>query len=218
MNPEHRKALVRRARTIKGVPTALALFSGGGGLDLGFKFAGFKILAATDSDPYAAKTHAINWPGVPFILKDIRTLSVTEILEATSGRRPDVIIGGPPCEGFSTLGARLSADPRNLLVDSFVRIADALRPGAVVAIGTERLQNEAPGHGDAGIAIALAYTIGATQSVTFTIPRAWLSKPKRPISGPGGVEVTYDYQGSYDGTALCALSVVLKNQNDGTAY
>jgi hypothetical protein len=72
--------------------------------------------------------------------------------------------------------------------------------------------------GSSSIAIALAYTIGATQSVTFTIPRAWLSKPKRPISGPGGVEVTYDYQGSYDGTALCALSVVLKNQNDGTAY
>lgn len=142
MNPEHRKALVRRARTIKGVPTALALFSGGGGLDLGFKFAGFKILAATDSDPYAAKTHAINWPGVPFILKDIRTLSVTEILEATSGRRPDVIIGGPPCEGFSTLGARLSADPRNLLVDSFVRIADALRPQAILVENVRAIATE----------------------------------------------------------------------------
>lgn len=131
-----------RARTVKGVPTAIGLFVGGGGLDLGFRQAGFDILAATDSDPYAEKTHQRNWPGVPFLREDIRTLTVEKIGEATRGRRPDVVIGGPPCQGFSTLGDRLSADPRNALVDAFMRIVDGLRPQAVIienvrAIATE---------------------------------------------------------------------------------
>ena len=132
----------RRARTVRGVPTVVALFSGAGGLDLGFKQAGFRVLLATDIDPAAAKTHARNWPKAPFICKDVRELSVVEILEATKERRPDVLIGGPPCEGFSTLGVRQSADPRNILVDAFIRIAEGLQPQAIVlenvrAIATE---------------------------------------------------------------------------------
>jgi len=131
-----------RARTVKGVPTALGLFVGGGGLDLGFKQAGFRLLAASDNEPAAQATHQTNWPDVPFILEDVRKLSIAQIAEATKGRRPDVIIGGPPCQGFSTLGDRLSADPRNDLVDAFIRIVDGVRPQAVVienvrAIATE---------------------------------------------------------------------------------
>lgn len=132
----------RRARTVRGVPTALSLFAGGGGLDLGFRQAGFRILAATDNNPYAEHTHKTNWPTVPFILEDVRKLTISRIAEVTGGRRPDVLIGGPPCQGFSTLGDRLSADPRNDLVDAFIRIVDGLRPQAVLienvrAIATE---------------------------------------------------------------------------------
>lgn len=135
-------ARATRARTVKGVPTAVGLFVGAGGLDLGFRQAGFKLLAATDVEPEAEATHQLNWPGVPFILEDVRKLTVERISEATQGRRPDVVIGGPPCQGFSTLGSRLSADPRNDLVDAFIRIIDGLRPQAVVienvrAIATE---------------------------------------------------------------------------------
>lgn len=135
-------ARATRARTVKGVPTALGLFVGGGGLDLGFKLAGFRLLAASDNEPAAQATHQANWPDVPFILEDVRKLSIVQIAEATRGRRPDVIIGGPPCQGFSTLGDRLSADPRNDLVDAFIRIVDGVRPQAVVienvrAIATE---------------------------------------------------------------------------------
>ena len=120
----------------------MGLFVGGGGLDLGFKQAGFQLLAATDFEPAAEETHKLNWPGVPFLRQDIRKLSVDQIADATKGRRPDVIIGGPPCQGFSTLGDRLSADPRNVLVDAFLRIVDGVRPQAVVienvrAIATE---------------------------------------------------------------------------------
>lgn len=139
---ESGSARATRARTVKGVPTAVGLFVGAGGLDLGFRQAGFKLLAASDFEPEAEATHQLNWPGVPFILEDIRKLTVDRIAEATQGRRPDVVIGGPPCQGFSTLGSRLSADPRNDLVDAFIRIIDGLRPQAVVienvrAIATE---------------------------------------------------------------------------------
>jgi len=123
---------VTRARTVRGVPTAVGLFVGGGGLDLGFRQAGFRLLMATDIDPNAQRTHERNWPDVPFLLRDVRTLTAADIAVATSGRRPDVIIGGPPCQGFSTLGDRLSADPRNDLVDAFVRIVDGLRPQAIL--------------------------------------------------------------------------------------
>src|SRR6267142_412712 len=142
ISAESKSSRSTRARTIKGVPTAFGLFVGGGGLDLGFHQAGYLLLAATDSDPYAQKTHERNWPDVPFILSDIRTLNFATIDKALEGKRPDVIVGGPPCQGFSTLGDRLSCDPRNDLVDAFIRIVDGLRPQAVVienvrAIATE---------------------------------------------------------------------------------
>lgn len=131
-----------RSRTVKGVPTAVGLFVGAGGLDLGFRQAGFRLLAATDHEPYAEKTHQRNWPDVPFLLQDIRTLTVEDILKATKGRRPDVIIGGPPCQGFSTLGSRLSADPRNDLVDAFIRIVAGLRPQAVIVENVRAIATE----------------------------------------------------------------------------
>jgi DNA (cytosine-5)-methyltransferase 1 len=134
-----------RARTVRGVPTALGLFVGGGGLDLGFRSAGYRLLAATDVNPHAASTHRRNCPAIPFIQEDIRTLSIETISGATKGRRPDVIIGGPPCQGFSTLGDRLSADPRNDLVDAFVRIVDALRPQALVVENVRAIATEYKG-------------------------------------------------------------------------
>lgn len=142
---ETRTARSTRARTVKGVPTAVGLFVGGGGFDLGFRNAGFRLLAATDHDPYAERTHQKNWPGVPFLLSDVRTLSVGAIEEATGGRRPDVIIGGPPCQGFSTLGDRVSADPRNDLVDAFVRIVDGLRPQALIVENVRAIATEYKG-------------------------------------------------------------------------
>ena len=142
MRFEPKEDEIRRARTVKGVPTVVALFSGGGGLDLGFRMAGFKLLLSTDHDSYAEKTHHRNWPDVPFLLRDARELTPREILDATKGRRPDVLIGGPPCQGFSTLGSRLSADPRNVLVDEFVRLAEGLRPQAVVVENVRAISTE----------------------------------------------------------------------------
>jgi DNA (cytosine-5)-methyltransferase 1 len=112
-------------------PTAIELFAGAGGLSLGFEQAGFKMLAATDIEPYSQNTFLLNFPKVPFLLGDIRSLQSTELLSA-AGATPDLLIGGPPCQGFSTLGAKMSADPRNRLIDEFVRLARDIQPKIVV--------------------------------------------------------------------------------------
>lgn len=139
------KERAKRARTVKGVPTALGLFVGGGGLDLGFLQAGFRLLAASDVDSAAAKTHERNWPGVPFVQEDVRSLTADALMSATKGRRPDVVIGGPPCQGFSTLGDRHSSDPRNELVDAFIRLVDEIQPQAVVIENVRAIVTEYKG-------------------------------------------------------------------------
>jgi DNA (cytosine-5)-methyltransferase 1 len=136
------KSKVKRGRTVEGIPTCLSLFSGGGGLDLGFEKAGFKILAATDHEKTAKITYEKNWPKVPFLHKDIRLLEAKEIVSALGGKRPDVIIGGPPCQGFSTLGARNSSDPRNSLVNEFIRIVAQLKPQAILIENVKAISTE----------------------------------------------------------------------------
>lgn len=107
---------------------AYSLFSGGGGFQIGMEKAGFNVLVANDIEVAAAQTHKENWPDNPFLLKDIRTVSGQELLDLAGGIKPDIIFGGPPCQGFSTLGTKQSADPRNNLFDHFVRVVDELQP------------------------------------------------------------------------------------------
>jgi DNA (cytosine-5)-methyltransferase 1 len=108
--------------------TAYALFAGAGGFSLGIEKAGFKIAVASDFSEYAAKTHKRNKPNIPFIQEDARKLSSNALLEAAGGIPPDLIVGGPPCQGFSTLGDKLSNDPRNQLFKSFAKIVADLKP------------------------------------------------------------------------------------------
>ena len=67
----------------------------------------------------AIETHNLNYPHVPLISEDIRTIT-NDRLASYSGK-VDVIVGGPPCQGFSTIGKRLVKDPRNELVFEFIR-------------------------------------------------------------------------------------------------
>ena len=108
--------------------TVFALFSGAGGLHLGLEQAGFEIAVASDISLHAEKTHKINRPNIPFIREDARKLSGIQLVEAANGIKPDIIVGGPPCQGFSTLGDKLSGDPRNNLFASFARIVEELEP------------------------------------------------------------------------------------------
>lgn len=106
----------------------ISLFTGAGGLDIGFKEAGFEGLFASDIMPQARDTYIRNYPDEPYLLADIRKLTIDQIRSYIGDKKVDVILGGPPCQGFSNMGNKNSADPRNLLFESYVKIVDAIRP------------------------------------------------------------------------------------------
>lgn len=115
--------------------TVLDLFSGIGGLHSGFKDEGFEISLAIDFDENCEKTHKSNYPEIRFIKKDIRLISNEEI-KALVGNKIDVLLGGPPCQGFSTIGNRASSNPykrkkrdsRNDLFNEYIRILNLIKP------------------------------------------------------------------------------------------
>ena len=118
-----------------------SLFTGAGGLDIGFEEAGFEIIGATDIWPESAKTMLLNFPQIPFLCKDIRQIEPSEILALTNGVYPDVFVGGPPCQGFSVMGDKNSADPRNTLFESYARLVGALKPKSFVFENVKGIQS-----------------------------------------------------------------------------
>lgn len=110
----------------------VTLFSGCGGMSLGFKMAGFKVTLALDSDKYCAQTFAYNFPETAFVLGDARKITLSELEGQTDNSEPYVIAAGVPCQGFSIAGKRMIDDPRNVLYKEFVRIVSALQPKWVV--------------------------------------------------------------------------------------
>lgn len=111
------------------------LFSGCGGMSLGFKMAGYRSLLASDIDENCEKTFVSNFPETPFIRKDISAISKEEVDAVLGGLWPDVIIGGPPCQGFSLANKNRNKskdDPRNRLFYQFVKFIDWYSPKAFV--------------------------------------------------------------------------------------
>ena len=115
--------------------TSIDLFSGCGGMSLGFRMAGFRSVFASDVDENAGKTFVRNFPETPFMVKDICLITKEEVDELAGGIVPDVIIGGPPCQGFSLANKRrnkIKDDPRNRLFYQFVKFIDWYSPRAFV--------------------------------------------------------------------------------------
>jgi DNA (cytosine-5)-methyltransferase 1 len=112
----------------------LDLFSGVGGLSTGFKQAGYTALAALDYKPEAVQTYQYNHPNTNVILQNIRKTNAKQVIKKTTSTLDDidVIIGGPPCEGFSTVGYRRPEDPRNSLFYEFARFVEDVQPKAFV--------------------------------------------------------------------------------------
>lgn len=102
---------------------AIDLFCGAGGLSLGFQRAGFRVVCAVDSWAPAVETYRTNLGD--HVLQR-RISAEIDIPEAA------VIVGGPPCQGFSSAGRRTDDDERNSLVDVFARIVARVRPAAFV--------------------------------------------------------------------------------------
>lgn len=112
--------------------TTVDLFSGAGGFTEGFKKAGgFETVLAIDSDQHAVKTFSHNHPEVNVICEDIVNFS-SEKLAVLVKKNVDVVIGGPPCQGFSLAGRRLPDDPKNQLFREYVRVVKYLSPEVII--------------------------------------------------------------------------------------
>ena len=108
----------------------IELFAGAGGMGTGFIKEGFNIIVANDILEDCAKTYVINHPNTKYIVKDISQITSKDLLANTKYTKNDIdiIIGGPPCQGFSTLGKRFIDDPRNRLFKEYVRIVEDINP------------------------------------------------------------------------------------------
>ena len=108
------------------------LFCGCGGLSLGFEQAGYNVLLGIDNWEDALVTYRHNHKGGKTLCADLMNLSPAEIESAIGKQKIDVIIGGPPCQGFSVAGKRIIEDDRNKLYKSFVRMVNYFKPSAFV--------------------------------------------------------------------------------------
>lgn len=110
----------------------LDLFCGAGGMSCGFRMAGFDIVGGVDFEPSAIKTHEHNFPNGVNYCGDIREFT-NEMIKENFPDGVDVIIGGPPCQGFSSANMQqkdVVDDPRNRLFMEFIRFVEQLKPKA----------------------------------------------------------------------------------------
>ena len=108
--------------------TVISLFSGAGGLSKGFALAGCKPVAGAEIDRDARATYEANL-GIPCLGLDLSAVTPAELRQSMGiGRAPFAIVGGPPCQGFSSAGMRDGADPRNRLIFNYLHIVEELRP------------------------------------------------------------------------------------------
>lgn len=110
----------------------LDLFCGCGGLSFGFEQVGYRILLGIDVWEDALKTFKYNHRYSDILCADLSTLSPLEVNNKINGQEVDVIVGGPPCQGFSIAGKRMVEDKRNELYKSFVRMVEYFKPKAFV--------------------------------------------------------------------------------------
>lgn len=122
--------------------TYIDLFSGAGGFSLGFDRANFKNIFSLDIESEFCKTYKANFPNHTLITKDICTLIQEEIKELIRNQKVDVIIGGPPCQGFSiagNIGRKFVDDPRNNLFKEYARVVSIVKPSFFVMENVARL-------------------------------------------------------------------------------
>lgn len=116
-------------------PTVIDLYAGVGGLSLGAIRAGFDLALAVEWDKHAMKAHEINFPKFEHLNTDIAKLDGKKLLKEAglAEGELDGLIGGPPCQGFSFIGARNHLDPRNDLFVKFFKLVKECKPKFFVA-------------------------------------------------------------------------------------
>lgn len=129
---------------MKNKMTYIDIFSGAGGFSLGFNNKGFQNIFSIDIDKSSCETYKYNFPNHKLIEKDICQLSDKEIKNLIGIADIDVVIGGPPCQGFSlagNIGRMFVEDTRNRLFKEFVRVVNAVKPSFFVMENVAYLYN-----------------------------------------------------------------------------
>ena len=108
--------------------TAVSLFSGAGGMDVGFEQANINVLFANEIDVTSAKTFAANHPKTKLMVDDIK--NIMPLLNEYYGA--DIVFGGPPCQGFSVIGKMDPEDMRSQLIWEFLKAVEIIQPKAFV--------------------------------------------------------------------------------------
>lgn len=123
----------------RGPSLAIDLFSGAGGLSLGLRMAGFRVIAAIESDPLATETYRLNHAGTVVVMSDIREVRPRDLMERLGLREGelDLLAGCPPCQSFSVLqtlnrGRTVRNPEQKDLLFEICRFARVFRPKAIM--------------------------------------------------------------------------------------
>ncbi|OGW72084.1 MAG: hypothetical protein A2047_02005 [Omnitrophica bacterium GWA2_41_15] len=113
-------------------PTVVDIFCGIGGISRGFKNTGYKILLGIDSNEHATNIFRKHHPEAEVIVDDVKNVDADRIRNIIGDVKINVLVGGPPCQGFSLAGRRKHDDSRNTLFYEFVRLANELKPSWIL--------------------------------------------------------------------------------------
>jgi len=160
-------------------PTFIDLFAGAGGLSIGLARAGFRLIAATDWDHWSCETLRANHRGIPILEGDILDIDLEEFSKSLDTQTIDLIVGGPPCQGFSQLGKQDAADPRNQLWREYMRFVKYFKPKMFLMENVPQLLTSDEYRQIYDVAKKLGYNIQAKvlHAVDFGVPQ----KRKRAI-------------------------------------
>ena len=120
----------------------VSLFTGGGGMLRGFKEKDFNCILSTDIMPESKKTIENNELAEIHVGKDITHFTRSEVLGLIGDKNVDVLVGGPPCKGFTNMGDKLGDDPRNHLVNSYLNFVRWTTPTVVLMENVPGLKNK----------------------------------------------------------------------------
>ena len=208
----------------------LDLFCGAGGLSLGFQMAGYQIVGGVEWDEDAMNTHKRNFSTQFEYCGDIKKITDDEIIKNFKG--VDVIIGGPPCQGFSALNRHnkdLENDPRNVLFLEFIRFVRLIKPKAILIENVRQILTSKDGFARKSICQMLnelGYSVDykVLNASEYGVPqkrmRAVFVGIRKEI-GTYSFELLDKYKVNKFVTvdeALGDLYAIEKNRNNGTRY
>lgn len=140
--------------------TGVSLFTGAGGLDVGFEAAGIRTVVACELNDDACDSFAANHSGVMLLRGDINSH-----LSSFYAGQADIVFGGPPCQGFSQAGKRDPNDPRSALVFSFLNVVERIQPKAFVMENVRNLAESDTWSGTRALILDRASELGYSVEV-----------------------------------------------------